>query len=79
MTDGSSLSQMIAVWSPRVARCRSRHDAEAFSVPSSNHLIDTSPAKLAFLILVGGFIQAMRRDCSAQKPSGSRAARSNMS
>ena len=70
---------MIAVWSPRVARCRSRQDAEAFSVPSSNHLIDTSPAKLAFLILVGGFIQAMRRDCSAQKPFGSRAARSNMS
>ena len=35
-------------------------------MPSSNHLIDTSPAKLVFLILVGGFIQAMRRACSAQ-------------
>jgi hypothetical protein len=48
-------------------------------VPSSNHLIATLPAKLVFLILVGGFIHAMRRDCSAQKPSGSRAARSYMS
>ena len=41
-------------------------------MPSSNHLIDTSPEKLVSLILVGRFIQAMRRDCSAQKPSGSR-------
>ena len=67
---------MIAVWSPRVARWRSRQDAEAFSVPSSNHLIETSPAKLVFLIFVGAFIQAMRLASSAQNPSGSRAARS---
>ena len=43
-------------------------------MPSSNHLIETSPAKLVFLILVGGFIQAMRFASSAQNPSGSRAA-----
>ena len=48
-------------------------------MPSSNHLIETSPAKLVFLILVGGFIQAMRLASSAQNPSGSRAARSYMS
>ena len=65
---------MIAVWSPRVARWRSRQEAEAFSVPSSNHLIATSPVKLVFLIFVGGLIQAMRFACSAQNPSGSRAA-----
>ena len=65
---GSSLSQMIAVWSPRVARCRSRQETEAFSVPSSNHLIETSPAKLVFLILVGGFIQAMRFASSRPEP-----------
>ena len=28
-------------------------------MPSSNHLIDTLPAKLAFLPLVGGFIQGV--------------------
>src|SRR6185437_5733112 len=73
----SSLSQMIAVWSPRAARWRSRQETEAFSVPSSNHLIDTSPLKLVFLILVGGLIQATRRRASSlQNPSGSRAARS---
>ena len=70
---------MIAARSPCVARCRSRQEAEAFSVPSSNHLIDTSPLKLVFLIFVGGFIQAMRRACCAQNPSGSRAACSYMS
>ena len=62
---------MIAVWSPRVARCRSRQETEAFSVPSSNHLIETSPVNVVFLILVGGFIQAMRLASSAQNPSGS--------
>ena len=45
-------------------------------MPSSNHLIETWPEKLVFLILVGGFIQAMRFASSAQNPSGSRAARS---
>jgi hypothetical protein len=44
---------MIAVWSPRVARWRSTQLAETFSVPSSNHLIDTlSWSKLVFFTLV---------------------------
>ena len=41
---GSSPSQMIAICSPRVARCRSRQLAETLRVPSSNHLIETSGA-----------------------------------
>src|SRR5271166_1225746 len=68
---------MIATWSPLVARCLSRHVVEAFSTPSSNHLIDTSPAKLVFLIFVGGLIHATRLlASSAQNASGSFAARS---
>jgi hypothetical protein len=44
---GSSGSQMIAVWSPRVARWRSTQLAQTFSVPSSNQLIEMLPgAKL---------------------------------
>ena len=35
-------------------------------MPSSNHLIETSPLKLVFLILVGGLIQAMRLASLAQ-------------
>jgi hypothetical protein len=47
---GSSPSQMIAIWSPRVARCRSMQLAETLSVPSSNHLIETlSGEKVVFL------------------------------
>ena len=67
---------MIAVWSPRVARCRSRQDTEAFSVPSSNHLIDTSPVKDVFLIFVGVFIHATRFISARQNASGSRSAAS---
>ena len=51
---------MIAVASACSARCRSRHDTEAFNTPSSNHLIETSPVKLVLFILVGNFIQARR-------------------
>ena len=69
---------MIATWSPRVARCLSRQLAEAFSVPSSYHLVSTLPVKLVFLILVGNLIHSSRFACSAQNPSGSRSARSYM-
>ena len=37
-------------------------------MPSSNHLIETSPAKLVFLILVGGCIQAMRARLLGPEP-----------
>src|ERR1700754_2685152 len=76
---GSSPSQMMATWSPRVARCRSRQFTAAFNVPSSNHLIDTSPSKDVFLIRVGAFIQVMRLHSSAQNASGAWAARAYIS
>ena len=40
---GSSPSQMIAVWSARLARWRSRQLAETFSTPSWNQRMRTSP------------------------------------
>src|ERR1700722_660838 len=76
---GSSPSQMIATWSPRASRCRSRQLKAAFNVPSSNHLIDTSPVKEVFLILVGAFIQVMRLHSFAQNASGVAAARAYIS
>src|ERR1700722_13131708 len=76
---GSSPSQMIATWSPRASRCRSRQLKAAFNVPSSNHLIDTSPVKEVFLILVGVFIQVMRLHSFAQNASGVAAARAYIS
>src|SRR5882757_3302737 len=70
--EGSSPSQMMAVWSPRVARWRSMQFQATFSTPSSNHLIEMLPgAKDTFSTLVKGFIQPMRLACSAQKPLGS--------
>jgi hypothetical protein len=48
---GSSGSQMIAVWSPRVARWRSTQLAQTFSVPSSNHLIETLSGEAGVLHL----------------------------
>src|SRR5215469_3204620 len=78
--DGSSPSQMIAVWSPRVARCRSMQFQATLRTPSSNHLIETLPgANEVFSILVGAFIQSMRLACSAQKPFGSEIERAYMS
>src|SRR4029077_7489353 len=69
---GSSPSQMIAVWSPRVARWRSMQFQATLRTPSSNHLIEILPgAKDAFSTLVKGFIQPMRLTCSAQKALGS--------
>ena len=52
---GLSPSQMIAVWSPRLARCRSMQFAATLSTPSSNHLIEMLPgAKEDVLDLVEG-------------------------
>src|ERR1043166_5541661 len=70
--EGSSPSQMIAVWSPRLSRWRSMQFQAAFRTPSSNHLIETLPgAKETFSTLWKGFIQSRRLACSAQKPLGS--------
>ncbi len=44
--------------------------AEALSVPSSYHLIETLPVKLEFLTLVKGLIQSTRLACSPQNLSG---------
>src|SRR5437764_5981034 len=70
--EGSSPSQMIAVWSPRFSRWRSMQFQAAFRTPSSNHLIEMLPgANETFSTLVKGFIQPMRLACSAQNPLGS--------
>src|SRR5437667_8286455 len=44
-SEGSSPSQMIAVWSPRLSRWRSMQFQAALSTPSSNHLIEMLPAR----------------------------------
>src|SRR4249919_2514750 len=68
---GSSASQMIATWLARPARCRSMQFTATFVVPSSNHLIETSPgAKDVFFTFVNGLIQSIRLPCSAQNTSG---------
>src|SRR4029453_16801341 len=70
--EGSSPSQMIAVWSPRLSRWRSMQFQAAFRTPSSNHLMEMLPgAKETFSTLWKGFIQSMRLACSAQNPLGS--------
>src|SRR4051794_21023198 len=70
--EGSSPSQMMAIWSPRVGRWRSIQFQATLRTPSSNHLIETLPgAKEAFSTLVKGFIQSTRLACSAQKALGS--------
>ena len=46
--------------------------AETLSVPSSNHLIETSPGpNEVFFTLVYGLIQSMRLPISPQNPCGS--------
>src|SRR6476620_2456487 len=71
-SEGLSPSQMIAVWSPRLCRCRSTQFHATLRTPSSNHLMEILPgAKEVFSTLVKGFIQPMRLACSAQKPLGS--------
>src|ERR1700752_5499679 len=78
--EGSSPSQMIAVWLPRLARWRSMQFQAAFSTPSSNHLIEMLPgAKETFSILWGALIQSTRLAWSAQKPLGSLTERSYIS
>src|SRR5205807_9614516 len=78
--EGSSPSQMIAVWLPRLARWRSMQFQATFSTPSSNHLMEMLPgAKEEFSILVGAFIQSRRLACSPQKPLGSETERAYIS
>src|SRR6476620_11718388 len=78
--EGSSPSQMIAVWLARLCRCRSMQLWATLRTPSSNHLIETLPgAKETFSIFVGAFIQSMRLACSAQKPFGSEIERAYIS
>src|ERR1043166_2468760 len=78
--EGSSPSQMIAVWLPRLWRCRSMQLWAALSTPSSNHLIEMLPgAKDQLSILVGALIQSSRLACSAQNPLGSLIERSYIS
>src|SRR6266705_7186170 len=67
---GLSPSHMIAVWSARLARCRSMQFIDTFVVPSSNHLIETLPgSKDVFFTFVNGLIQSIRLPCSAQNVS----------
>src|SRR5579863_6516890 len=71
-SEGSSPSQMMAVWLARFSRCRSMQFQATLRTPSSNHLIEMCPgSKDVFSTLVKGFIQPMRFPCSAQKPLGS--------
>src|SRR4030088_3149135 len=71
-SEGSSPSQMIAVWSPRLSRWRSMQFQATLRTPSSNHLIEILPgANEAFSTLVKAVTQSTRRACSAQKPSES--------
>src|SRR3978361_2136403 len=71
-SEGLSPSQMIAVWSPRLCRCRSTQFQATLRTPSSNHLIEILPgANEEFSTLVKGFIQPMRLACSAQNALGS--------
>jgi hypothetical protein len=63
---------MIAVCSPRVPRWRSMQFAATFSVPSSNHLIDTLPrSKFTSLTVENGLIQSTRPASADQNPDGS--------
>src|ERR1700712_1387128 len=71
-SEGSSPSQMIAVWSPRFSRWRSMQFQATLRTPSSNHLIEMLPgANEAFSTLWNGLTQPMRLACSDQKPLGS--------
>src|ERR1700761_135827 len=69
---GSSPSQMIAVWLPRLARCRSMQLAATLSVPSSNQrTCRLSGSQETSLTLVNGVIQSRRAASLPQNPSGS--------
>src|SRR6266700_6908097 len=78
--EGSSPSQMMAVWSPRLSRWRSMQFQATLSTPSSNHLMEMLPgAKETFSTLWNGLIQPIRLPCSAQKPLGSETERAYIS
>src|SRR3954463_15591778 len=70
--EGSSPSQMIAVWSPRFSRWRSIQFQATLRTPSSNHLIEMLPgANETFSTLWNGLIQPIRLACSPQNALGS--------
>src|ERR1700747_2036062 len=78
--EGSSPSQMMAVWLARLGKCRSMQLAATLSTPSSNHLIEMLPgANDQLSILCGVFIQSRRLACSAQNPVGSETERAYIS
>ena len=60
LSPGSSPSHRMAVCPPLSARWRSRQLADAFSTPSSNHLMWTGGTKEVSLIRVGARNQSMR-------------------
>src|SRR6266699_4111804 len=79
-SEGLSPSQMMAVWLPRLSRCRSMQFQATLRTPSSNHLMEILPgAKDEFSTLVKGFIQPIRLACSPQKPLGSETERAYIS
>src|ERR1700709_1422527 len=70
-SEGSSPSQMIAVWPPRLSRRRSMQFQATLRTPSSNHLIEMLPgANEEFSTLVNGLIQPMRLASSPQNALG---------
>src|ERR1700750_1628732 len=78
--EGSSPSQMMAVWSPRFSRWRSMQFQATLRTPSSNHLIEMLPgANEEFSTLVNGLIQPMRLASWPQNALGSCTERAYMS
>src|SRR5579871_3064663 len=70
--EGSSPSQMIAVWLARLGRWRSMQLCATLVTPSSNHLIETLCASNeVFFTFEKGVNQSIRFPCSAQNPFGS--------
>ncbi len=67
---GSSPSQISATSFSFLGKWRSTQLKQAFKTPSSYHLIDTSPSKLVFLMIVGCLNQSILFDCTAQNTSG---------
>src|ERR1700748_3294718 len=63
---------MIAVWLPRLAKCRAMQLAATLSVPSSNQrTCRLSGSQETSLTLVNGFTQSRRAASLPQNPSGS--------
>src|SRR3979490_213352 len=77
---GLSPPQTMAVWSPRLSRCRSMQFQATLRTPSSNHLIEILPGSYdEFSTLLNGLIQPIRLASSAQNPSASLTERAYMS